>query len=103
MQGRIDAVNETQDLRVVVVPVIGTAGAALAVAAVNPIVGLGTLLAGALLRQPIATAATREYRVSGAWADPRVELENRAGKAPANDARPASAATNGLARSPGAE
>jgi uncharacterized protein (TIGR02099 family) len=103
MQGRIDAVNETQDLRVVVVPVIGTAGAALAVAAVNPIVGLGTLLAGALLRQPIATAATREYRVSGAWADPRVELENRAGKAPGNDARPASAATNGLARSAGAE
>ena len=67
VEGRLDAVHETQDPRVVVVPVIGTAGAALAVAAVDPIAGLGTLLAGTRLRQPSTAAATGVCSVRGAW------------------------------------
>jgi uncharacterized protein (TIGR02099 family) len=73
VQGRVDTLHETQDLDVQVVPVIGSAGAALAVATVNPVAGLGTLLAGALLREPLTAAATREYRVSGAWRQPKIE------------------------------
>ena len=73
MDGRIDVPQETQDMHVVVVPEISTGAAALAVAAVNPAIGLGSLLAGALLRRPLAAAATREFRVSGAWAAPKIE------------------------------
>jgi uncharacterized protein YhdP len=101
MQGRVDALHETQDLRVVVVPVIGTAGAALAVAAINPIAGLGTLLAGALLRQPLTTAATREYRVSGGWAQPKIELVEA--KAGAAGPGAATGKSKGAAPSPGGE
>ena len=73
VEGRLDAVHETQDLRVVVVPVIGTAGAALAVAAVDPIAGLGTLLAGTRLRQPLTAAATGVCSVRGALGAPKIE------------------------------
>jgi uncharacterized protein YhdP len=41
--------------------------------AINPAVGLGTFLAQFLLRQPLQSAATQEFHVSGSWADPQVQ------------------------------
>jgi uncharacterized protein (TIGR02099 family) len=77
MEGKADLARETQDLRVVVVPEINAGTAALAYAAINPVVGLGTFLAQAILRRPFIAANTREFHVTGSWADPRVEKVER--------------------------
>ena len=73
MEGTADLAHETQDLKVVVVPELNAGTASLIATAINPAVGLGTFLAQFLLRQPLQSAATQEFRVSGGWADPQVE------------------------------
>ena len=73
MEGSADLARETQDLKVVVVPELNAGTASLIATAINPAVGLGTFLAQFLLRQPLQSAATQEFRVSGGWADPQVE------------------------------
>ena len=77
MEGRADIARETQDLRVIVVPEINAGTAALAYAVINPAIGLGAFLAQALLKKPLTAAATREFHVSGPWADPQVEPVKR--------------------------
>ena len=82
MEGNADIARETQDLRVIVVPEINAGTASLAFAAINPAIGIGTFLAQALLRRPLIQAGTREFRVTGPWADPKVErIERKAGDA----------------------
>lgn len=85
MEGSADIDREQQDLKVVVVPEINAGTAALIATAINPAVGLGTFIAQFLLGQPLQSAATQEFRISGAWADPQVEKVERdaGGKAPA--------------------
>ncbi len=73
MAGSADLARETQDLRIVVVPEINAEAASLAVAVINPAIGLGSFLAQLLLRQPMMEAGTREFHVTGTWADPVVE------------------------------
>jgi len=77
MEGNADIARETQDLRVVVVPEINAGTAALAYAVINPAIGLGAFLAQALLKKPLTAAGTREFQVSGPWADPKVERVER--------------------------
>jgi len=77
MEGSADIARETQDLRVIVVPEINAGTASLAYAVINPAIGLGTFLAQALLRKPLVQAGTREFHVSGPWADPKVERIER--------------------------
>ena len=91
MEGQADIARETQDLRVVVVPEINAGTASLAYAAINPAVGLGTFLAQVFLRRPLTAAGTREFHVSGPWADPKVEKVERKPDDPIPDveARPA--------------
>ncbi|MBR7784291.1 YhdP family protein, partial [Undibacterium luofuense] len=74
MAGKADIVNETQDLHVVVIPVVN-AGAASVVygLAVNPVIGLGTFLAQLFLREPLAKAFTFEYGLTGSWTEPVVK------------------------------
>ena len=91
MEGRADIARETQDLRVVVVPEINAGTAALAYAVINPAIGLGAFLAQVLLRKPLSEAGTREFHVSGPWADPKVEPVARAGSAPPAAAAPPAA------------
>jgi uncharacterized protein YhdP len=80
MEGSADIEHETQDLRVVVVPQINAGTAALAYAVINPAIGLGAFLAQYLLKKPLEAASTREFQVSGSWADPKVErVEHKAG------------------------
>lgn len=84
MEGSADLAAETQDLHVLVVPEINAGGAALAYAAINPAIGLGTFLAQWLLRKPIVAASTEEFRVTGSWSDPKIEqLPRRAAPAAA--------------------
>lgn len=90
MEGKADIARETQDLRVVVVPEINAGSASLVATVINPTIGLGTVLAQLLLRQPLIRATTQEFRVDGTWTEPRVTRMGRQGATDA--AEPASAA-----------
>ena len=92
MEGSADLARETQDLRVIVVPEINAGTAALAYAVINPAIGLGAFLAQAILKKPLTAAGTREFHVSGPWADPKVErVERKFGDDVPNVDAPASA------------
>ena len=77
MEGDADIARETQNLRVVVVPEINAGTAALAYAVINPAIGLGAFLAQAILKKPLTDAGTREFHISGPWADAKVERVER--------------------------
>ncbi len=71
MDGSVDLVNETQNLAVVVIPELNAAGASVLYGlAVNPVVGLGAFLAQYFLKNPVASALTQDYQVTGPWKDP---------------------------------
>jgi uncharacterized protein (TIGR02099 family) len=72
MQGESDLKNETQNLKVVVRPELGTMAAA-GVALVNPVVGAATLLANAVLQNPLSRIFSYRYQVTGTWSDPQVD------------------------------
>lgn len=94
MQGSADIARETQDLRVWVVPEINAGTASLAVAAINPAVGIGSFLAQLFLRRPLIEAGTREFHVTGPWAQPKVDrVERKIGDAmPSPDGAPPASA-----------
>lgn len=73
MEGSADIVREQQDLKVVVVPDLNAGTASLIATAINPAIGLGTFLAQFLLREPLQSATTQQFLISGGWADPKVE------------------------------
>ena len=77
MEGSADIAREQQDLKVVVVPDLNAGTASLIATAINPAVGLGTFLAQFLLREPLQSAATQEFRITGQWDDPKVEKVER--------------------------
>jgi uncharacterized protein (TIGR02099 family) len=89
MEGSADLLRETQDLRVVVVPEINAGTASLAYAAINPAIGVGTFLAQLFLRRPLMQAGTREFHITGPWADPVVQSVEHHEPAPSKAARPA--------------
>lgn len=72
IDGEADLARETQALRVIVVPEINAGTASLMAAAINPAIGLGTVLAQLFLRQPLIKATTQEFRIDGTWSDPQV-------------------------------
>jgi uncharacterized protein (TIGR02099 family) len=93
MEGSADVPHETQDLRVIVVPQLDAGTAALAYAAINPAIGLGAFVAQYFLRKPLMQASTREFRVMGSWADPKVErVERKIGEPVPDMEGPAAAA-----------
>jgi len=71
--GRADLAQETQDLTVRIVPVLGDSVAVAAgVALLNPIVGAGALIAQRLFKDPLGQMFAYEYQVTGSWVDPKV-------------------------------
>lgn len=72
MSGSADIARETQDLHVVVIPEINLGTASVVAMAVNPVVGVSTLLAQLFLRNPVMKSLSFEYKVSGSWSDPIV-------------------------------
>jgi uncharacterized protein (TIGR02099 family) len=72
MEGRADIARETQDIKVVVVPEINAGTASLIASVINPAIGIGTFLAQMFLRRPLTEAATQEFHIDGAWADPKI-------------------------------
>lgn len=83
MEGQANLADETQQLRVVVVPEINAMTASLVATAINPLIGLGSFLAQAVLRGPLIAAATREFEITGSWADPQVRAVARRTPVPA--------------------
>ena len=73
MEGTANIDKETQDIRAVVIPELNAGTASLIATVVNPAVGLGTFLAQAFLREPLAKASTRTFHIHGAWSDPQVD------------------------------
>jgi uncharacterized protein YhdP len=81
LKGVADISKETQDLLVTVVPNLSGGTAALAATVVNPLLGLGTLVASLALSDPISQSLARRYQVTGSWAHPHVEhLDGDRGK-----------------------
>jgi len=72
MDGQADIEKETQNINVVVIPEINAGSASLLASAVNPIIGITTFLAQAILRGPLINANTRQFLIDGTWVDPRV-------------------------------
>lgn len=58
MEGQADIAKETQNIKVVVVPELNAGSASLAMAYINPVIGLSTFLAQLILRKPLIEAAT---------------------------------------------
>ena len=97
MEGSANIDQETQDLRVVVVPEINAMTASLVATAINPVIGLGSFLAQVFLRGPLIEAATQEFRIDGTWTDPRVvrvaRRNREAGPATGTPTRPSAPRT----------
>ncbi len=77
MDGQADIEKETQNIDVVVIPEINAGSASLLASAVNPIIGLTTFLAQAILRGPLINANTQQFLIDGTWVDPRVTKVER--------------------------
>lgn len=74
MDGTVDLAQEIQNLNVVVIPDLNIGGASVLYGlAVNPVIGLGTFLAQYVLKNPLSTALTQEYQVTGPWKDPVIK------------------------------
>jgi len=88
LDGSADIAQETQKLRVVILPSLDAGTASLVAGiAVNPVVGLTTFLAQLFLRKPLMKANTQEFLIDGSWTEPRVTKINSDVKAsPAGNA-----------------
>lgn len=73
VQGDSDLARETQNLRLRVVPSLGEGVSGFAGMFAGPVVGLVTLLAQRLLKNPLGQIFAYEYSVTGTWADPKVD------------------------------
>ena len=89
MTGDIDLAAETQNLRLRVVPSLGdsAATAATLLLKINPITGLGAMLAQRIFKDPLGQLFAFEYTVTGTWKDPKVEKAQVESVAPADGSR----------------
>lgn len=73
MAGQMDLNNETQNLRVRIVPAVGNSAALISALVATPVVGAGVFIASKILGDPLGQLASFEYNVTGSWVDPKVE------------------------------
>ncbi|MBK9326634.1 MAG: TIGR02099 family protein [Thiobacillaceae bacterium] len=72
MSGVVDLSRESQNLRVSIQPRLDDSLAVAGALLGGPVVGLGTLIAGKVLKDPVGQATTFEYIVAGTWDEPLV-------------------------------
>jgi uncharacterized protein (TIGR02099 family) len=80
-KGEADLNNETQKLRVRIVPTVGDSiavGAGVALA--NPVVGVGAYVLQRMLKDPLGQLVAYEYDISGKWDDPQIVRVGGPGK-----------------------
>jgi uncharacterized protein YhdP len=73
LSGAVDLAQETQHLRVVLTPTLNAGSAVIAATVVNPLLGLGALVANVALSQSISRAFAKDYSITGSWSHPVVE------------------------------
>jgi uncharacterized protein (TIGR02099 family) len=73
MKGDVDLAQETQDLHVHIVPTVSAGAGVIAAAIINPLFGLGALVADIALSQSISKAFAMDYAITGSWSKPHVE------------------------------
>ena len=94
MDGDLDLESETQNLNVLVLPDLNPAGGSLiySVIAANPAVGVASVIADYLLKDPLGKIFSFQYKVSGPWQAPVIERvkkgEGNSPPATDNKARP---------------
>ena len=71
MSGQADLAQETQELRVRILPSLGDS-AALGLTLVNPVAGVAAAIAQRILKNPLGQIFAFDYTVSGSWTDPKV-------------------------------
>jgi uncharacterized protein (TIGR02099 family) len=71
MSGEVDLAQETQNLKVRVVPSLG-GSASTVLGIVNPVAGVAAALAQQVLKNPLGQIFAHEFEVTGGWADPKV-------------------------------
>lgn len=72
MKGSVDMNRETQDLRVEILPSIGSGVSLISAFAINPIVGLSAFVVDKILGNPLDKLVSFEYNINGTWSDPSV-------------------------------
>ncbi|MFL9897598.1 YhdP family protein [Paraburkholderia fungorum] len=73
MKGSVDLAQETQDLHVRIVPTVSAGAAVIAATVINPLLGLGALVADLAFSKSVSTAFAREYAITGPWSKPHIE------------------------------
>jgi uncharacterized protein (TIGR02099 family) len=73
MRGKVDLAQETQDLRVRVVPGLDGTASTVTGVLINPPAGVAAFLAQKLLRNPLGQMFAYQYAITGDWAAPKVE------------------------------
>jgi uncharacterized protein (TIGR02099 family) len=81
LDGSADIAQETQKLRVVILPSLDAGTASLVAGiAINPVVGLTAFLAQLFLQKPLIKVNTQEFLIDGSWTEPRVTKVNNDAK-----------------------
>ncbi len=73
IDGVTDFTSETLDYRVLVLPDVNAGGASLALAIVNPAVGLGSFVAQMVFKEPLSRLFSVQYDIKGPITDPIIE------------------------------
>ncbi len=73
MKGSVDLAQETQDLHVEIVPTISVGAGVIAATVINPLLGLGALVADLAFTKSVSTAFAREYAITGSWSKPHIQ------------------------------
>ncbi len=73
VKGLVDLPEKTADLHARLIPTVGAGTVALGAAIVNPLLGLGALVADAVLSKSIGTAFARDYSITGPWSKPVIQ------------------------------
>jgi uncharacterized protein YhdP len=71
MSGEVDLVQETQNMRVRVIPSLGDS-AATVIGLVNPLLAIPAAIAQKILKDPLGHIFAYNYAVTGGWSDPKV-------------------------------
>lgn len=88
MSGEVDLAQETQNMKVRVVPSLGDS-AATVIALVNPLLAIPAAIAQKILKDPLGHIFAFDYSVTGTWSDPKVaKLGVEARQAGAIDGNP---------------
>ncbi len=78
LTGHANLLNETQDMRVTVVPNFNAGTASLGYTFINPIIGLSTLVGQYLIADEVSKLFQLDYLVQGTWATPQIiALDNK--------------------------